>query len=221
MPEAPIAQELDADALRRSCRAEDLGFASTREVPPLEGTVGQARAHAAIAFGLDAETVGYNIFVTGPVGTGKRTSVEAHLHDHARGRRAASDLVYVHNFRDPRRPIAIELPSGTARALAADMRTFLEDARRDLAAAFESEGYSRRRRELIEPIEREQETAVAELQEEGRARGIVLELTPTGLASVPIRDGHPITRSSGSSRRPSAPATSTDSRSWGRGSKRS
>jgi predicted ATP-dependent protease len=195
MTDAPVAQELDAGALRRPCRVEELGFASTRDVSPLDGTVGQTRAHAAIAFALDAETVGHNIFVTGPPGTGKRTSVEAHLHDHARRRPAASDLVYVHNFRDPRRPIAIELPSSTARALAADMRAFLEDARRDLAAAFESDVYSRRRRELVEPIEREQEAALSELQDEGRARGIVLELTPTGLMTVPLRDGHPITPS--------------------------
>jgi Lon-like LonC helical domain len=180
MTDGAPAQELDAGALRRSCSVANLGFASTRELAPLEGTVGQSRAHDAIAFGLDAETVGYNIFATGPVGTGKRTSIEAHLREHARGRPAAGDLVYVHNFRDPRRPIAISLPSGQGQALASDMRTFLEDARRDLGAAFESEAYTRRRRDVVEPLEREQEGSLAELHEEGRAHGIVLELTPTG-----------------------------------------
>ena len=73
MPDTPTAEELDPEALRRTCPAEELGFRSTEEVPPLDGTVGQTRANEAIAFGLEAETAGYNIFATGPVGTGKRT----------------------------------------------------------------------------------------------------------------------------------------------------
>jgi len=36
--------------------------------------------------------------------------------------------VYVHNFAEPRRPIAVALPNGSAASLAADMRRFLEGA---------------------------------------------------------------------------------------------
>ncbi len=193
MADTAIAHELDADALRRTCRAEDLGFSSTEEVPPLDGTVGQARANEAIAFGLEAETAGYNIFVTGPVGTGKRTALEAHLHEHARRRPTPGDWVYLYNFRDPRRPIAVAMPGGRGHELAADMRRFLEDAKRDLTAAFESEVYSRRRREVVEPLEREQEAALTELRSEALAGGIALELTPAGMVTVPMRDGHALT----------------------------
>ena len=129
MPERSGAQELDVSALRRTCPADALGFASTEEVEPLDGTVGQARANEAISFGLEAEMAGYNIFATGPVGVGKRTSLEAHLHEHARRRPPPGDWVYLHNFREPRRPIAVALASGQAQTLAADMRRFLEDAR--------------------------------------------------------------------------------------------
>jgi predicted ATP-dependent protease len=193
MTASAAPHELALDALRRICAPSSLGFASTEQVEPLDGTVGQTRANDAIAFGLAAEMPGYNIFATGPVGTGKRTSIEAHLNEHARRRPAAGDWVYVHNFRDPRRPIAMALPPGRSQGLAADMRRFLEDARRDLTGAFESEVYARRRRDLVEPLEREQESALAELQQEGSARGIALELTPTGLLTVPLLDGHPIT----------------------------
>ncbi|HUO71823.1 MAG TPA: AAA family ATPase [Solirubrobacteraceae bacterium] len=193
MPDTPTAQELAPDTLRRICPADDLGFASTVDVPPLDGTVGQMRADEAIAFGLDAETAGYNIFATGPVGTGKRTSLEAHLHEHARHRPTPGDWVYLHNFRDPRRPIAVALPGGRGHELASDMRRFLEDAQRDLTAAFESDVYSRRRREVVEPLERDQEAALAELRAEALAGGIALELTPAGMVTVPMRDGHPLT----------------------------
>ena len=136
---------------------------------------------------------GYNIFATGPVGVGKRTSLEARLHQFARGRPSAGDWVYLHNFREPRRPIAVALASGEGRRLAGDIRAFLEDARRELVAAFESEIYSRRQREATGPIEREQESAMAELREKAQEGGIAIELTPTGVVTVPLRGGQPMT----------------------------
>jgi predicted ATP-dependent protease len=187
------ARELDPAALRRNCPPEMLAFSTTEEVEPLDGTVGQVRADEAITFGLEAETAGYNIFATGPVGTGKRTSLEAHLHEHARNRPTPGDWVYLYNFRDPRRPTAVALGSGRGKELAADMHRFLEDARRDLTAAFESEEYARRRREVVEPLEREQESALAELRGEALSGDIALELTPAGIVTVPVRDGHPLT----------------------------
>ena len=101
--------------------------------------------------------------------------------------------MYLHNFRDPRRPIAVALESGRGEQLVGDMRQFLQDARRELAAAFESDTYSRRQRELTEPIEREQEEALTELREHAQAGGIGLELTPTGVMTVPLRGGEPMT----------------------------
>jgi len=102
----------------------ELGFASTAEVEPLDGPLGQPRASGAIEFGLAAETAGYNIFATGPIGTGKGTPLEARLREHARGRAVPGDWVYVHNFSEPRRPIAVALPSSQGRQLQADMREF-------------------------------------------------------------------------------------------------
>ena len=193
MSARPDARELGADALRRACAPHALGFASTKEVEPLDGTVGQARADEAISFGLEAETAGYNIFATGPVGVGKRTSLEAHLREHARHRHPSGDWVYLHNFGEPRRPLAVALPPGQGQTLGADMRRFLQDARRELAGAFESDTYARRRREVTEPIEREQETALAELREHAEAGGIALEPTPAGVVTVPLRGGQPMT----------------------------
>ena len=187
------ARELEAASLRRTHPPETLGFGSTAEVQPLEGPVGQDRAAEAIAFGLEKRMAGYNIFVTGPVGVGKRTALEAQLHKQARERPSPGDRVYLHNFHDPRQPIAVALGNGQGEQLVGDMRRFLEDARRELAAAFESDTYSRRQRELTEPIEREQEAALTELREQAQSNAIALDLTPTGVMTMPLRGGQPIT----------------------------
>jgi predicted ATP-dependent protease len=186
------ARELSAASLRRTQRPKTLGFTSTEKVTPDEGPVGQARASEALSFGLEAKTAGCNIFVTGPVGVGKHTAVQARLREQARKRPASGDWVYLHDFRDPRRPVAVSLESGQGQRLVGDMRQFLEDARRELAAAFESESYSRRQRELTEPLEREQETALEELRDQARTAGVAFELTPAGIMTMPLRGNHPM-----------------------------
>ncbi len=53
--------------------------------------------------------------------------------------------------------------------------------------------YARRRREVTEPIDLQQEAALNELRSEAQARDVALELTAAGLMTVPVRDGHALT----------------------------
>ena len=188
------ARALETDALRRRCDPAALGFASTTEVEPRDAAIGQLRAHDAISFGLGVATPGYNIFATGPVGTGKRSALEAELTTAARGRPDPDDLVYVHNFEDQRRPIVLALPAGRGPAFAAAMTRFVEDARRELVRAFESETHQSRRREIAEALEHDRDAALDALKESGRKRDIALELTPAGVLTIPLVKGKPVTR---------------------------
>lgn len=184
--------EHEPGSLRRRCDPAGLGFTSTEAVEPARGTIGQARATEAIGFGLDIDTPGYNVFATGPVGTGKQTALEARVREHAAGRPEGRDWVYLHNFSDARRPVALDLPSGRGREVAADMRRFLEDARHELTRAFEAASYAERRRQLTEPLEHERDQGLAELREFALTCGVALEFTPAGFATVPLHEGHPI-----------------------------
>lgn len=104
--------ELGADELRRRLDPVTLTFQTTEEVEPLEGTIGQPRALAAIEFGLEIETFGYNLFAAGAPGSGRETTVRDYLERYAAARTPPDDWVYVHNFDDPDRPRAIRLPTG-------------------------------------------------------------------------------------------------------------
>ncbi len=186
-------RELAGEDLRRTEDPRTLGFTSTVEVTPLDGPLGQDRAVAAIDFGLGVTTRGYNIFVTAPAGTDARAAVHARLREHARGRPSPGDWVYLHNFAQPRRPIAVALATGSAAALATDMRRFVQDAHRELTSALDSEDYARRRIEATAPLEREQAEALGSLRRSAQEKGIALELTPSGVATVPLRGAHPMT----------------------------
>lgn len=182
------------EALRRRCDPARLGFATTAEVAPRDSAIGQRAAHAAIAFGLGIPTPGYNLFATGPVGTGKRAALEAELRAHARTCPDATDLVYVHNFADARSPLAIAMPAGRGTVLSQAMSRFVADARRALVRAFESETHQSRRREVTSALERERDIALEKLKASAQKRDIALELTPAGVLTIPLVEGEPVTR---------------------------
>ena len=192
----PLARrlELAPERLRRRVDPARLRFASTAEVEPLVGTVGQPRAMDALDYGLSVETPGFNVFVAGLPGSGRLTTVLDTLHGLAPRRAAPSDWVYVHEFTNPDRPNAIRLPAGRGVELAHAMDEFVEAARREIPRAFESEEYDRRQREIAAEFAARREAEEEQLTRFAAERMITLRTTPVGVASMPLIDGKPVTR---------------------------
>lgn len=186
--------ELRPEQLRRTLDPESLRFASTEEVEPLVGTVGQPRAIDALEYGLSAETAGFNVFVSGLPGSGRLTTVLDYLGALAVGKPSPSDWVYVHNFGDADRPNAIRLPAGLGAQFAHAMDEFVDAARHEIPRAFESDEYDRRQREILSEIAGRRELEEEELTRFAAARRIALKTTPLGVASMPLVDGKPVTR---------------------------
>src|SRR5581483_5080449 len=114
------------------CDPTAFPFDTTEQVPPLDGTVGQPRALSALSFGLATEAPGFNLFVAGPSGTGRRTTAALYLRQLAARRPAPDDWCYVFNFKDPAQPAAISLPPGRAVVFQEDVRQLIANVRRDL-----------------------------------------------------------------------------------------
>ncbi len=178
-PGGPLAASdarLGAAQLRRRCDPTGLGFETTAELAPLAGRIGQDRAAAAIEFALNVRGRGYNVLVTGPPGTGRRTTIQALLSEHAAERPAPSDWVYLFNFAEPVRPIAIALPGGHARGLAAAMERFVETAGKEIPRAFESDSYRERREDAVADLERRRQEGLARVREDASRRSIAVDI---------------------------------------------
>ncbi len=178
--------------LRRTCSAEELGFASTEEFAPKDTLVGQERAFDAIRFGAGVEHEGYNLFVFGPPATGKHSTVRSMLSRLAAKQPAPGDWAYLNNFEEPDKPVAIELPPGHAAQLKADMDELVEDLSATLPALFESDDYRTRFRAIEEEVERTRERAFDGLQAEAREHEIAILRTPMGFALAPTKNGEVI-----------------------------
>jgi len=190
-----LAEKLSvpSDRLRWNCDPSTFPFESTEDVEPLVGTVGQERAVSAIEFGIDVDDGGFNIFVAGPPGSGRSTTAHSYLEEAARTQPVPGDWVYVHNFPDPYRPRAIQLPAGEGNRFRQRMDDLVESARREIPKAFESEDYERRRNDVLTNLQQRQQAIYSQVQEEARARGFAIEVTPAGVLTVPLVEGKPVT----------------------------
>src|SRR5512137_2555671 len=121
---------------RASYKPEQVACSTTETLQPTEEIIGQDRAQKALRFGLEIQEKGFNIYVAGMPGTGRRTAVKKFLDELAKTKPKADDWVYVNNFANPFEPLAIRLPTGMAGQLKADMASFIAEARRALPRAF-------------------------------------------------------------------------------------
>lgn len=180
------------EQLRRRMDPNSLPFNSTAEVAPLSGTIGQPRAVDAIEFGLEIDTRGYNVFLSGSPGSGRESTVLDYLNELATKHPTPSDWIYVHNFVDPDQPHAIDLPAGQGAQFAREVHDFVVAAQREIPRAFESEEYARRRGAALNGFAQQRDAILNQLQQFAQARGFSLEMTPTGIVTVPVTDGKPI-----------------------------
>lgn len=177
---------ISSERLRWRCDPEELGFQTTAEVQPLDGLFGQDRGAEAIELALGLAAEGFNLYVAGPPGTGRETAVRDQIARAAASRPAPPDWCYLHNFQDPARPIAVELPAGQGPVLARDLDEFVVSCRREIPSLFEREQYQQRRAAILQGIERQREQRFVSLQEIANDAGFALQETPVGIATIPL-----------------------------------
>jgi predicted ATP-dependent protease len=182
-------RRLDPSELYRPCSAEAVARASEAEPAAAPEPVGQARALEALLFGVRVRRQGYHVFALGPPGLGKHSAVRRILREQASRESAPADWCYVYDFADPRRPTALQMPSGTGAAFARDMARLVDELHASLPAAFQSEDYRTRRKALEEGLKARQEQAFAEVDKEAAAAGVAVIRGAMGVALAPTRGG--------------------------------
>ena len=186
-------RELDVRELCHNCDPSRFDFTSTEELEIAEGVIDQERAVKSIEFGLGIRSKGYNIYVSGRTGTGKTTIVKQFVEKISESGAVPDDWLYVNNFKDPDRPLAINLPAGEGCRFKMDMMSFVEDLRHDLPKAFESEHYRERNRALSESYIEKKKKLVLKIEEEARERDFHIKSTPAGILTIPLVDGEEVT----------------------------
>jgi len=191
--EERMKSSVSIDNLKCTCDPEVLGCTSSMDVAPLQTIIGQVKALRALQFGLDIKEKGFNIYVSGLPGTGKKTAVRRYLEDITSDKPTPPDWCYVNNFQDNYRPRALSLPAGRARNLKKEVDVFVEAAKSEIRKAFESEEYAVKRNNAIKAIQQQREQLVNKTNEQAQKQGFIIQATPMGLVTIPIKDNKPLT----------------------------
>jgi lon-related putative ATP-dependent protease len=185
--------EVPVEQLRHLCDVNIFQFHSTEEIEPLAGMIGQERAVQSVAFGLANEKFGYNIFMSGVVGSGKLTYAQEVIRKIAVTAPTPDDWCYVYNFANPSQPKVLRLPSGMAKLFKADIKDLIEDLKAEIPKAFYGEDYDREKAAILKKFQDERMELMDVLNNAAQEAGFLPQWTQSGFASIPVIDGKPLT----------------------------
>jgi lon-related putative ATP-dependent protease len=184
-----VTQPLDPLELFHACDAGRLEFETTAELGHLTHTIGQERALDSIQFGVGIPHEGYNLYVMGSTGLGRHTMVKEALEQRAKDAPRPPDWCYISNYEHPHNPLSLSLPAGTARRLRKDMEQLVDDLLSAIPAAFQSDEYRRRAKEITDEFKSREEHTAVDLGQKAQQQGIALLHGPTGYTLAPQKKG--------------------------------
>lgn len=179
---------LNVEELYKHCDTSIFDFKTTSELKELDEILGQSRALKAITFGVGIKHEGYNLYVMGDSGSGRHTTVTRFLENKAKNEPAAKDLCYVYNFKDPEKPIAIELTNGLATELKDDMENLIKALQVTIPAIFKTDEYRAKKQQIDDELKQKQENAYFKITEEAKKDSINIKYTATGYSISPMKD---------------------------------
>jgi lon-related putative ATP-dependent protease len=178
---------LSPDRLYRPCDTGHFTFTTTAELDDLSEGIGQMRAIDAAHFGIGMRHAGYNVYVMGRPGSGRRFLIRQLLDRRVGGEAKPPDWCYVHNFDQPHKPRAIQLPAGMGTRFHADMQHLVEELQATIPAVFEGEEYRRRLNQIDEEYGERQTKAFGEVGDEAVKQSVTLLRTPNGFSFAPMK----------------------------------
>ncbi|HHW61157.1 MAG TPA: AAA family ATPase [Syntrophomonadaceae bacterium] len=180
--------------LTKKCNPSVFNFDSTADVQPLEGIIGQDRAVRSLGFGLDLDHEGYNIYLSGPFGTGKSTLARFMLEKAAKKKKVPSDWVYVNNFHDPESPCVLKLPPGMGNLFRQDINSQIEAMIKQIIKTLEGEEYESKKAAELNRLMEEANNLYVKVEEEARSYGFTISRVQNSVTSIPLKDGEPLSQ---------------------------
>lgn len=181
---------LKLSQLYHSCDISLLSFKTTKELEPLQEPIGQKTALEAVDFAANIQQDGYNLYAMGPSGSGKHSTIMSFLEEKAGNEARPSEWCYVNNFKDYRKPIAIEFPESNAQEFRDDIKELISLLKEILPTTFESNEYNNQKEAIVQNYLKKQSAIFNHLQDEASKYDVAMNASsPTQVTFVPIVDG--------------------------------
>jgi len=193
---SPFSKPLPVEQLRWECDEYVRSFQSTAELESYRTILGQERALRALTLGLEMDYPGYNIFVSGETGTGRRTTVHLMLHDPRFRKPVPEDICYIYNFTLPDQPRVIQLAAGEGVRFRKAMEDCINQLKVAVPAVLESERIRKRRETLLERYALQQAENLQQFEKRAQQDKFTLVQVQVGPFAkpdvLPLIDGQPV-----------------------------
>ncbi len=179
---------LQVKDLSRTCKPASFNFASTAEIEPLQGIIGQEKAARSLGFALDIKNEGYNVYLSGYFGTGKTTLARAMIREKAGHDCVPPDWCYVNNFKMHESPRALSLPAGLGKQFRQEAANTMDVFAKNIGKAFQSETFELQKAALLNRFMEDGNMLYVRLEEEARTFGFTISRTQSGVNSIPLKE---------------------------------
>jgi predicted ATP-dependent protease len=185
---------VSVDQLRWTCPP----LKPSKKAPTAKFLIGQERPMAALRTGLSIHAPGYNIFVSGLIGSGRTAVVEMLLRDIQPFCQRVPDRVFVTNFREPNRPLLISLPPGRGPAFRNDLVELGRVLHGTLLSTLRSRPHRMSRRMVKRASSARERRIMSALQRQAKKQGCALVTFEAQNGSstadiYPLIQGEPVT----------------------------
>ena len=178
--------------LAETCDEKMFSFRLTKDLEPLSSIIGQERAVNAMDFGLKINHSGYNIFITGLIGTGRTSYANLSVTRVAKTKPVPDDIIYVYNFVQPEKPMAISLPAGKGTELKKDMNKLISEIKTEIMRVLNTEEFERQIQTLVDKFQKASMAILGDLEDYAREKGFSLQKSPQGIFAIPLKEGKPM-----------------------------
>lgn len=161
MPDA--VHELKAEIVRSSITPEELSNCMPESDDEI--IIGQPRALKSLELGTELRAKGYNIFVTGLSGTGRRTAVRKVLEGIKHDPERFKDIAFVYNFRKPEHPKVLYFKPGIAKEFKKDLHLFIEKLKGIVRTRLSGDHYRQKRDHLVTAVEEQENHMLSEFEQ--------------------------------------------------------
>lgn len=126
--------------------------------------IGQDRAISALELGLGIKADGYNIFIMGASGTGRRTVLTTLLADYKANPADLQDIAYVYNFAHPLEPKALFFSAGTGAQFRKKLQAAIESIKTQALQITKSETFASASKKILSVSDTEENQLLAEFE---------------------------------------------------------
>ncbi|EPR40847.1 peptidase S16 lon domain protein [Desulfovibrio sp. X2] len=184
-------KSLPVSKLSARLEPDKVPFADSTAIPHSGKAQGQQpRALQAFELGLAIPGGEHHIFLSGEPELGRTYFVRRLLAPRAARLPAPPDQLYLNNFEDPDRPLAVSLPAGTGRRFKAAMAKAVSGLQGDIPARLEQDAFHKQREALVAGFASRRDAIYREMEQMAEQQGFALAFDDNGgMTLVPLWEG--------------------------------